>query len=68
MLYESNAGTYRICKVQDVPLACRVPNLPDGLERNHKEILLFTHLIYNCSHIVCYWQFPLFCLRGARAL
>lgn len=48
MLYESNASTDRRCKVQDVPLAWPVPNLPAGLESNHKEILLFTHLMYNC--------------------
>lgn len=39
----------------------------DGLESNQEEIPLFTHLIYNCIHLVCYRQFILFCLRGTQA-
>lgn len=66
MLYENDTATDRICKVQDVPLACPIPNLVGGLESN-QEILLFTHLMDNCTHIICYWQFTLFCLKRTKA-
>jgi len=49
MLYEGRTTTDRRCKVQDAPVACPFPNLLDGSESNHKGILFFTHLMYNCT-------------------